>query len=110
MPGCDEVAAVRRLKGHERGRLYLHCPRCHTLRTTGEPFQEYIETHATMGEGAPAPARSDIADIPAPAPAPAPAPKPEKPAPVPGPAPAQVPKPAPAPARVDSWHFELDDL
>lgn len=80
---CDEVADVRRYKGHERGDLYLHCPSCHTVKMTGPAFQVYIEAHATWLDAADhAPAGPPATAAPAPAPAPKPpAPAPKPPAP-----------------------------
>jgi len=30
--GCTEQASIRRTKNHERGRVYLYCPRHNTIR------------------------------------------------------------------------------
>ena len=101
---CDEVADVRRQKGHPNGALYLHCPACHTVRMTGPAYQAWIQAHATWtdpGTDPGTPPGASTAPVLAPAPAPVQAPKPPAP-------PAPVPKP-PAPAR-SPWAFDLEDL
>lgn len=54
---CDQVADVRRSKGHEHGAPYLVCPDHGVDRAHGPAAQAklaaWIEQHATWGEGAP---------------------------------------------------------
>jgi len=96
--GCDELAAVRRMKDHDRGALYLVCPVHGVDRTSGKhqaALDEWIEQNRV--ESRPDPAPTPEPD-PAPTPEPDPSPTPE-PDPAPaaaGPEPATDPEPAPA--------------
>jgi len=80
--GCNELAAVRRMKDHDRGALYLVCPVHGVDRTSGKhqaALDEWIEQNRVES-------RPDTAPTPEPDPAPAAA----------GPEPAADPEPAPA--------------
>lgn len=52
--GCNEIADVRRSKGHAQGAPYLVCPECGVLRAHGPAAQAklaaYINANATWGE------------------------------------------------------------
>ena len=97
--GCNELAAVRRMKDHDRGALYLVCPVHGVDRTSGKhqaALDEWIEQHriesrpdpAPTPEPGPAPAEAG----PEPAADPEPAPALEQPGPEPEPAPEPKPK------------------
>lgn len=46
--GCTESAEIREMRGKERGaagRLYLYCPSCGVVRSTGATLQNYIIQH-----------------------------------------------------------------
>ena len=88
--GCDELAAVRRMKDHDRGALYLVCPVHGVDRTSGKhqaALDEWIEQNRVESRPDPAPT---------PEPDPSPTPEPDPAPAAAGPEPATDPEPAPA--------------
>lgn len=80
--GCAEVADVRRMKNHERGALYLVCPRHGTDKAPAARFQPELDQW--IADNTPEPQEGPE---PGPEPAPAPPPAVPEPAPQEGPAP-----------------------
>ncbi len=48
---CDDSADVRRLKNHERGKLYLVCHECGTMRPSGVRFQRFVVNNTVLSDG-----------------------------------------------------------
>lgn len=49
--GCDSVADVREMKGHVKGsagKLYLYCPDCGVVRSSGKVLQDFILKNSDM--------------------------------------------------------------
>ena len=97
--GCNELAAVRRMKDHDRGALYLVCPVHGVDRTSGKhqaALDEWIEQNRVESRPDPAPTPepdpAPAAAGPEPAADPEPAPALEQPGPEPEPAPEPKPK------------------
>jgi hypothetical protein len=51
--GCIEQAEIREMRGTVKGaagRLYLFCPSCGVVRSSGPKMQEYIKQHGDFTE------------------------------------------------------------